>query len=409
MKCRHCNSRDLKKVIDLGLSPISNAYVLGADLNTYEKWYPLKLNVCSECFLVQTEDYSNPDELFTNDYAYFSSFSKTMLDHSKNYVNKMIQRYSLKTDSKVIEIAANDGYLLQYFKNLNIPCFGVEPTKSTAEAARKRGIEVVEGFFGVDLAKKLVKKYFLADLVISNNVLAHVPDINDFVKGYSILLKPDGVATFEFPYLMNLFEKNQFDTIYHEHYSYLSLTAVNKIFNSNGLHVFDVELIDIHGGSLRVYAQKENKSSIKSQSKLVQELLSKEYNQGYLSERVYLEFQKKAEKSKNEMIKFLISAKEKGKLVCAFGAAAKGNTFINFAGIRSDLIAMVGESNPVKQGKYMPGSRIPIVSEQTLASYKPDYVIILPWNLEKEIRHQLNYMRSWDCNFVIGIPELKIL
>ena len=409
MKCRHCNSANMKPVIDLGSSPPSNAYLLQEDLSKLEKWFPLKVNVCVECFLVQTEDYADADELFNVDYAYFSSFSKTMLDHSKCYVGDMVDRFSLNEDSMVIEIAANDGYLLQYFKDKSIPCLGVEPTKSTAEAARSKGIEIIEEFFGVALAKNLVGKGFSADLVTSNNVLAHVPDINDFVEGYSLLLKPDGVATFEFPYLVNLFEKNQFDTIYHEHYSYLSLTAVNTIFSKNGLHVFDVELIDTHGGSLRVFAQRKDSLREEPQSKMVKELLEKENAKGYLSERAYVGFQHVAEKAKDDLVKFLITAKEEGKSVCAFGAAAKGNTFINFAGIRPDLIFAVADSNPAKQGKFMPGSRIPIVSEEVLASYKPDYVVILPWNLKEEISSRLSYMREWDCQFIVGIPTMEIL
>ena len=409
MKCRHCGSQNLSPVIDLGSSPPSNAYLFEGDLNKLEKWFPLKVNVCNECFLVQTEDYSNADELFDGDYAYFSSFSKTMLDHSKNYVGSMVERFSLNEDSMVIEIAANDGYLLQLVKEQGIPCLGVEPTKSTAEAARQKGIEIVEAFFGVALAEKLVDRGFSADLMASNNVLAHVPNINDFVEGYSILLKPEGVATFEFPYLVNLFEKNQFDTIYHEHYSYLSLSAVNTIFSANGLRVFDVELIDTHGGSLRVYAEREDSPRENSQSKMVNELLANEKDGGYLSNRAYVGFQYIAEKAKDDMVKFLINAKEEGKSVSAFGAAAKGNTFINFAGIRPDLISVVADSNPAKQGKFLPGSRIPIVSEEVLASRKPDYVIILPWNLSKEISGRLDYMREWGCSFVVGIPELKIL
>lgn len=409
MKCRHCYSQNLSSVIDLGSSPPSNAYLLKKDLNKLEKWFPLKVNVCNECFLVQTEDYSNADELFNSDYAYFSSFSITMLDHSKRYVDDMVKRFCLNEDSMFIEIAANDGYLLQFVKDQGIPCLGIEPTKSTAEAARSKGIEIVEDFFGVALAKKLLDNGFSADFIASNNVLAHVPDINDFVAGYSILLKPKGIATFEFPYLVNLLEKNQFDTVYHEHYSYLSLSAVNTIFSANGLHVFDVELIDTHGGSLRVFAERKDSLHKKIQSNMVSELLTEEKFRGYLSERAYVGFQYVAEKAKDDMVKFLIKAKQEGKLVCAFGAAAKGNTFINFAGIRSDFISVVADSNPAKQGKFMPGSRIPIVSEEVLASYKPDYIVILPWNLQKELILRLTYMRQWGCKFVVAIPEIKIL
>jgi len=409
MKCRHC-STDLKHTfLDLGSAPPSNAYLLSADLTKLERWYPLKVNVCAECFLVQTEDYADADQLFDADYAYFSSFSKTMLDHSKCYVDDMVERYNLNETSMVIEIAANDGYLLQYIKDKSIPCLGIEPTASTAEAARSKGIEIVEEFFGVTLAKRLVEEGFSADLTVANNVLPHVPDINDFVQGYSLLLKPDGVATFEFPYLVNLIEKNQFDTIYHEHYSYLSLAAVNKIFNENGLHIFDVQLVDTHGGSLRVFACRQDSPSNKVKTKSIKKLLSKEKSKGYLSMDAYTGFQKVAEKAKDDLLKFLITAKQEGKSVCAFGAAAKGNTFINFAGIRPDLIRVVADSNPAKQGKFMPGSRIPIVSEKALAGLKPDYVVILPWNLKEEISDRLSYMREWECKFVVGIPELTVL
>ena len=409
MICRYCSSPNLNPVIDLGSSPPSNAYLLQEDLIKLEKWFPLKVNVCMECFLVQTEDYANADELFDVDYAYFSSFSKTMLDHSKCYVDDIAKRYSLNKDSMVIEVAANDGYLLQYVKDKSIPCLGIEPTKSTAEAARSKGIEIVEKFFGVALATHLAEKGFSADLIVANNVLAHVPDINDFVKGYSLLLKPDGVATFEFPYLASLLENNQFDTIYHEHYSYLSLTVVNTIFDSNGLHVFDVEMIDTHGGSLRVFAERKDSSHKKLKAKIVKELLVLEEYKGYLSKKAYVGFQEVAEKAKDDLVNFLIAAKKESKSVYAFGAAAKGNTFINFAGIRPDLIRAVADSNPAKQGKYMPGSRIPIVSEEVLASYKPDYVVILPWNLKEEISSRLSYMHQWGCRFVVGIPEIQIL
>jgi SAM-dependent methyltransferase len=396
-------------MIDLGSSPPSNAYLLESDLIRVEKWFPLRVNVCLECFLVQTEDYTNADDLFDMDYAYFSSFSKTMLDHSQRYVNDMVDRYGLTDDSMVIEIAANDGYLLQYVKERGIPCLGIEPTQSTGAAARKKGIEIVEEFFGVELASRLVKNGLSADLTTANNVLAHVPDINDFVKGFGILLKPDGVATFEFPYLVNLIEKAQFDTIYHEHFSYLSMIAVKNIFETNGMHIFDVELIETHGGSLRVFAERADRVDIRAESKAVSELLRSERVGGYMAYQAYSGFQITAEKVKDELIEFLIKAKRDGKSVCAFGAAAKGNTFINFAGIRPDLIQAVADSNPAKQGKFMPGSRIPIVSELDLANYKPDYVVILPWNLKEEICSLLSYMRAWECKFVVGIPKLEIL
>lgn len=409
MICRHCKSSNLSPMIDLGSSPPSNAYLSESDLIKVEKWFPLRVNVCLECFLVQTEDYTNADELFDADYAYFSSFSKTMLEHSGSYVRDMESRFELSENSMVVEVAANDGYLLQYVKDRNIPCLGIEPTKSTAEAARAKGIDIVGEFFGTQLATRLVREGYSADLIAANNVLAHVPNINDFVEGFSILLKAGGVATFEFPYLVNLVEKNQFDTIYHEHYSYLSLGAVNRIFEANGLHVFDVDLIPTHGGSLRVFAERSDNAVQRKKFNSFNVLLKNEISSGYMSSEAYSGFQIIAEKAKDNLLEFLIKAKKESKLVCAFGAAAKGNTFLNFAGIRPDLIQVVGESNPAKQGKFMPGSRIPIVSEIHLASMKPDYVVILPWNLTPEISSSLSYMREWGCKFVVGIPELKCI
>jgi SAM-dependent methyltransferase len=409
MECRHCKTELNLSFIDLGSAPPSNAYLNSQMLNLPEKWFPLRVLVCENCWLVQTEDYANASELFDQDYAYFSSFSQTMLEHSKNFVNKMLDRYRLNESSMVVEVAANDGYLLQYIKDKSIPCLGIEPTASTAESARSKGIPIVEDFFGVNLAKKLLEEGVSADLTIANNVLAHVPDINDFVEGFSILLKADGVASFEFPYLVNLIESNQFDTIYHEHFSYFSLTSVNSIFSANGLSIFDVELIDTHGGSLRVFAQRSDKVNKKLKSNMVQSLLNNEKINGYLSCQIYNGFQERSEKLKDDLLKFLIKAKEDEKSVYAFGAAAKGNTFINFAGIKPDLIRAVADSNPAKQGKYMPGSRIPIISENFLKASKPNYIVILPWNLKEEIITNLTYMRDWGCLFVVAIPELRVL
>ena len=406
MNCRHCSTQVVHILIDLGSSPPSNSYLTQQKLTSPEKWYPLRVLVCSNCFLVQTEDFTEADELFDSEYAYFSSYSKSWLEHAESYTNKMTQQFQLNSESMVIEIASNDGYLLQFFKKNNIPCIGIEPTESTAKVAKGKGIEVIEKFFGTNLANEIISKGIKADLTTANNVLAHVPDINDFVKGFSILLKDDGVSTFEFPHLINLIEENQFDTIYHEHFSYLSLTAVKTIFEKNGLSIFDVEKLNTHGGSLRVYAQKNNINS-KQISKNVSEILNEEKSKGILSLDFYSNFKIKANKVKNNFLSFLIEKSNEGKTVVAYGAAAKGNTLINYAGIKKDLIQFVVDKNPSKQKKYLPGSRIPIVDEDILKKSKPDYVVILPWNLKSEIMDQLSYIRSWNGIFVVAIPELE--
>lgn len=408
MKCRHCDTELTLPLIDLGSSPPSNAYLTTETLKAPEKWFPLKVLVCKNCWLAQTEDYTGASELFDADYAYFSSFSDSWLKHAERYVAQMAERFQLNTQSLVIEVAANDGYLLQYVKQKYIPCLGIEPTHSTAMAAREKGLEIVEEFFGVSLAKQLVAQGKQASLTAANNVLAHVPDINDFVSGFSLLLKPDGVATFEFPHLLQLVQHTQFDTIYHEHFSYLSLTAVQKIFDLNGLAVFDVEELSTHGGSLRVFAQRKD-FGVRPTEKAVNDLLLLEKNSGMTSEGYYANFQDRANTIKNDLIAFLIEAKKQGKRTIAYGAAAKGNTLINYAGVREDLITCVVDRNPAKQNKYLPGSRIPIVNEQIIRESKPDYVLILPWNLTSEVTTQLNYIREWGGKFVTAIPHLKAL
>lgn len=408
MKCRHCNHQINHPFLDLGSSPPSNAYLTISTLNKPEKWFPLKVVVCDQCWLVQTEDFAEANELFDADYAYFSSFSSSWLTHAKNYVDSMIHRFELTANSQVIEIAANDGYLLQYVKAEGIPCLGIEPTHSTAQAAREKGLEIIEAFFGVDLANELVHKGYQADLTAANNVLAHVPDINDFVGGFASLLKPNGVATFEFPHLVNLVEQNQFDTIYHEHFSYLSLTSVKSIFEKNGLQVFDVEEIPTHGGSLRVYAQRSDTGSHQIDKRL-QDLLNKEHDLGVDSLAFYQHFQQKVDRIKDDMITFLIEAKQAGKKVIAYGAAAKGNTLLNYSGIRPDLLPYVVDKNPAKQNKFMPGSRIPIVSEDIIREEQPDYILILPWNLKQEVVAQLSYTQTWSAKFVTAIPTIEIL
>lgn len=405
MKCRHCDTELTLTLIDLGSSPPSNAYLTTKTLKAPEKWFPLKVLVCNHCWLVQTEDYAGASELFDADYAYFSSFSDSWLKHAERYVAQMLECFDLGSESFVVEVAANDGYLLQYVKQKNIPCLGIEPTHSTAEAAREKGIEIVEDFFGVALAKKLVAQGKQADLTTANNVLAHVPDINDFVSGFSMLLKPEGVATFEFPHLLQLIQHTQFDTIYHEHFSYLSLSAVQRIFDINGLQVFDVEEIPTHGGSLRVFAQRKDLGR-RPITNTVNDLLVLENTTGITSESYYANFQDKANTIKNDLIAFLIDAKKHGKKIIAYGAAAKGNTLINYAGIREDLITCVVDRNPAKQNKYLPGSRIPIVDESVIKQLQPDYILILPWNLTSEVTTQLSYIREWGGHFVAAVPSL---
>ncbi len=407
MKCRHCHSELTMPLVDLGSAPPSNAYLTQQTLHAPEKYFPLRVLVCTQCWLVQTEDYAGANELFSTDYAYFSSFSSTWLKHAEQYIADMTQRFALDAKSHIVEVAANDGYLLQYAKAGGIPCLGVEPTTSTAVAARAKGIEIVEAFFGVKLAQQLIGQGKQADLTAANNVLAHVPDINDFVSGFSILLKPAGVATFEFPHLLNLIEQNQFDTIYHEHYSYLSLTAVKTIFLANGLTVFDVEELSTHGGSLRVYAQRKD-SGVRELSSRVAKLLKRETVAGMNTKTFYAGFQTKANKVKNDLWIFLIEAQRAGKTVVGYGAAAKGNTLLNYAGVRADMLPYVVDRNPAKQDKFLPGCRIPIVDEGQIKRSKPDFVLILPWNLRAEVSDQLDYIRVWGGQFVTAVPSLEV-
>ncbi|MBF8176674.1 class I SAM-dependent methyltransferase [Herminiimonas contaminans] len=407
MKCRHCANELKLPLVDLASAPPSNAYLTEQSLHAPEKWFPLRVLVCEQCWLAQTEDFAQADELFDADYAYFSGFSTSWLAHSERYVTDMSTRFGLDAQSHVVEVAANDGYLLQYVKARGIPCTGVEPTASTAAVARAKGIDIVEAFFGVELAKILVAEGKQADLTAANNVLAHVPDINDFAAGFALLLKERGVATFEFPHLSKLLAETQFDTIYHEHFSYLSLTAVQRIFAANGLAVFDVEELPTHGGSLRVYAQRADTGQHATSARVAQ-VLTAEKASGMLSTEHYRDFQVRTDRIKYELIRFLLDAKRDGKRVAAYGAAAKGNTLLNYAGIRADLIDFVVDRNPAKQDKYMPGSRISIVSEERLKQEKPDYVLILPWNLKAELEVQLGYVKEWGGKLVTAIPRLEI-
>lgn len=407
MTCRHCGSSAWLPFVDLGSAPFSNSYLDEQSLRVSEKWFPLQVVVCAECWLAQTEQLSDMEELFPPDYAYFSSFSSTWVRHAEQCVSALVKRFQLGASSRVIEIAANDGYLLQHVQKRGIPCLGVEPTASTAAAARDRGIEIVQEFFGTALAEKLATAGVRADMSIANNVLAHVPDINDFVAGVRCLLKEGGVAVFEFPHLMRMVAGVQFDTIYHEHYSYLSLLTVSRIFETQGLEIFDVEELTTHGGSLRVFAQDVTRGR-HAKAARVAELAAREAEAGLDTAGYYEGFQTRVDAAKNAFLEFLVGARREGRVVAGYGAAAKGNTLLNYAGVRTDLIRYVVDRNPAKRGKCLPGSRIPIVGEARLQDEKPDYVVIFPWNLREEIMQQLDYIRAWDGRFVIAVPELTL-
>lgn len=407
MKCRFCNT-ELKHVfIDLVNSPASNSFLNKEQLDEPETFYPLKVYTCHSCFLVQVDEYKKSDDIFNSDYVYFSSYSTSWLAHAKKYTDYMTDRFGYNAQSKVVEIASNDGYLLQYFAEKGIPVLGIEPTANTAAVAQSKGIESVVDFFGVRLANELVQKGTKADLLLGNNVLAHVPDIRDFVGGLKILLASDGVVTMEFPHLLQLVKHNQFDTIYHEHFSYLSFYSVSKIFEAAGLEMFDVQELPTHGGSLRIFAKHKEDNS-KEISSNVADMIAKEKAAGVDTIEYYQAFQERAEKVKMDLWEFLIAQKRAGKKVAGYGAAAKGNTLLNYCGIKHDMIALVADANPHKQGKFLPASHIPVVNEQALKDAKPDYVIIFPWNLEEEIRKQLSYIKDWGGRFVVPIPELKI-
>ena len=407
MLCRFCKAPLMHEFIDLGHAPASNSFLTKEQLNEPEIYYPLKVFVCSQCFLVQVDEYKKSDAIFSSDYVYFSSYSTSWLAHARTYVEMVESRFALNEESLVIEIASNDGYLLQYFNEKGIPVLGIEPTSNTAEVARGKGIETITDFFGSQLAKTLAGNGRKADLLLGNNVLAHVPDIVDFVAGMKIILKQEGVITMEFPHLLQLIQHNQFDTIYHEHFSYLSLYTVQKIFESQGLELFDVEEIPTHGGSLRIFAKHlENKALRISNS--VNSLLSNEHKLGVDRIDRYKDFDKRVKKIKFDLLSFLLQAKKDNKTVAAYGAAAKGNTILNYCGVKNDLIEFVVDANPNKQGKYLPASHIAVCDEQELRKGKPDYIFILPWNIRDEIVKQLHYVRDWEAKFVISIPELNI-
>lgn len=406
MNCRHCGTPLQHTFLDLGFAPPSNAYLSKEALTRPELYFPLKTQVCNACWLVQTVDYADADALFTSEYAYFSSTSSGWLAHAKRYAERMILELGLNRKSQVIEVASNDGYLLKNFLAAGIPCLGIEPTDSTADAAEKLGIPVLREFFGDALGKRLAAEGKKADLIAGNNVYAHVPDINDFTKGLKAALKPGGTITLEFPHLMRLIEQAQFDTVYHEHFSYLSLYTVSRIFAAAGLRICNVEELSTHGGSLRVYGCHEDDTRETQQS--IDILLQEEANRGLQQLQTYLEFQPRADKIKNDLLAFLIEQKRQGKTVAAYGAAAKGNTLLNYAGVKPDLLPFVCDAARAKQGQFMPGSHIPILPPERLAEVKPDFCLILPWNIAEEAKAQNAELTESGTVFVIAVPKLSI-
>lgn len=407
MKCRHCGEPLKHLFLDLGFAPPSNAYIRQEDLSTPETYYPLRVLVCSICWLVQTEDFAQADNLFSSEYAYFSSTSSGWLAHAATYAKTVTSQLNLTAKSMVIEVASNDGYLLKNFVAAGIPCLGIEPTASTASAAEALGIPVLRKFFGETLAKHLVATGQQADLIVGNNVYAHVPDINDFTRGLKVVLKPGGTITLEFPHLMRMLECTQFDTIYHEHFSYLSLYSVQRIFAQAGLRIWHVEEISTHGGSLRIYGCHTN--DVRDASTAVSAMLSEEAQRGLQTLSTYQSFQERANRVKNDLLTFLIEQKRAGKVVAAYGAAAKGNTLLNFAGVKPDLLVFVCDAAAAKQGKFMPGSHIPILPPSAMQLHQPDFVLILPWNIASEVREQNADVGQWNGKFVVAVPTFMQL
>ena len=406
--CRFCQTPLQQTFADLGMSPVSNAFLRADQLDRKESFFPLHAFVCSNCMLVQLEQFESPDAIFNADYAYFSSFAESWLRHAREYVGEMVRRFGYGKSSFVVEIASNDGYLLQYFVEQGIPVLGVEPSANVAEAARKKGVDTLVRFFGVETAKKLVAEGRKADLLLGNNVLAHVPDLNDFVAGMKILLKPGGVITMEFPHLLRLMQENQFDTIYHEHFSYFSFLTVQKVFARHGLTLFDVQKLKTHGGSLRIFACHDEDSG-KAKTRAVEELLQEELRAGLDRLAAYADFAEKVRVAKRKLLRFLIDAKVAGKKIVAYGAPAKGNTLLNYCGIRSDFIDYTVDRSPHKQGMFLPGTHIPIYAPEKIFETKPDYLVILPWNLKEEIIEQMSSIRQWGGKFVLPIPEATVI
>ena len=407
MKCRHCASPLKHTFLDLGFAPPSNAYLTNGDFARPEKYYPLKVKVCDQCWLVQTEDYAQADELFSAEYAYFSSTSTGWLAHAAKYAEMITRQLQLTQDSLVIEVASNDGYLLKNFVAAGIPCLGIEPTASTAAAAEAIGIPVMREFFGERLGMQLAASGRQADLIAGNNVFAHVPDINDFTRGLRAALKPGGTITLEFPHFMRLVENTQFDTVYHEHFSYLSLYTVDRIFQAAGLRVCNVEELPTHGGSLRIYGC--HASALRETAPAVSAMLSQERQLGLQTLATYQHFQAKADRVKDDFLAFLIEQKRTGKRVAAYGAAAKGNTLLNYAGVKPDLLPFVCDAAVAKQGKFMPGSHIPILAPTALGERRPDYLVILPWNIATEVIQQNAGLAALGMKFVTAVPKLEIV
>lgn len=407
MICRHCSAPLRHVFLDLGFAPPSNAYLCAEELRAPEISYPLKLYVCDQCWLVQTEDYARADELFRHDYAYFSSTSATWLEHAAKFSLEIQRRVALTRESFVVEIASNDGYLLKNFIAAGIPCLGIEPTAGTAAVAEALGVPVLREFFGEALGRRLAEEGRQADLIVGNNVYAHVPDINDFTRGIKAALRPNGTVTLEFPHLMRFIERAQFDTAYHEHFSYLSLYTVSKIFSECGLRIFDVEELPTHGGSIRVFGC--HAEDRRETGMAVECVMEEEGRRGMRDLTVYRQFQQRADRIKDDLVEFLIAQKRSGKRVAAYGAAAKGNTLLNYAGIKADLIEYVCDAAPSKQGKFMPGNHLPILSPEVLAERKPDFVLILPWNIAEEVMRQHGYVRNWGGQFLVAVPTLSRL
>ena len=404
--CRFCKTPLRHTFVDLGMSPLANSYLTPAQLQHMEPFYPLHVYVCEQCLLVQLEEWESPEAIF-GDYTYFSSYSDSWLQHAKTYVDMATERFSLGPHTQVVEIASNDGYLLQYFVAKHIPVLGIEPAENVAHTAVQKGIPTRVAFFGEKTAQELVESGTQAHVLVGNNVLAHVPQLNDFVAGIKILLKPQGVATLEFPHLMRLMAENQFDTIYHEHFSYFSFTTVQQVFTTHGLRLFDVEELPTHGGSLRIYAC-HNTDTTKAVGERVSNLLAREEAAGFTRLDHYLAFDAQVQGVKYQMLDFLLRARRQGKSVAGYGAPAKGNTLLNYCGVRADLIDYTVDRSPHKQGHFLPGTHIPIYSPERIHETKPDYVLILPWNLKDEIVDQMSTIRDWGGQFVVPIPELQV-
>ena len=408
MNCRFCNASLKHKFLSLGNSPLSNSFLEEKDLASVELYYPLDVYVCEKCYLVQLEEFESPKNIFSGDYVYYSSYSDMWLRHCEEYTKMIIGKFSLGKSSLVVEIASNDGYLLQYFKEREIPVLGIEPASNTAKIARGKGVPTDAVFFDTSYAKKMVREDRQADLIIGNNVLAHNPNLNDFVGGLKIGLKPQGIITMEFPHLLRLIKNNQFDTIYHEHFSYFSFHFVKDLFKKHGLVLFDVEEISTHGGSLRIYGKHENNSS-EAITDRVGNLLKKEESAGLLNLDTYYRFGEKVNSTKRELLHFLIQVKNNGKKIAGYGAPAKGNTLLNYCGIRTDFLNYTVDRSPHKQNKYLPGTHIPVKHPDIIREDRPDYLLILPWNIKDEIMKQMSFMREWGGKFIIPIPEIKLL